>query len=87
MVQQYSFNTPQRQGFSSVTGSPNAPVQQVEVPRKVPDAPQLETHITFVNAKKDGKLWIKHETRIIDWKPFKYYETAVARAFAENAKR
>ena len=57
----------------------SAPIQLETPPKKEPDAPKVETRIDIVAGKKDGKIWVKHQTIITDWKPASYYEAAVAR--------
>lgn len=56
-------------------------------PKKDKDTPQVETKIDFIVAKKDGRLWVKHQTIITDWKAVAYYETAIARKRAESVVR
>lgn len=80
----------QQQGRVPVQVQYPQQVQQVSVPttggpvpQKKEDRTTVETRIDFIVAKKDGKLWVKHQTIITDFKPFSYYQTAVA---AKQAK-
>lgn len=63
-----------------------SPISQGVPPKKEPDTPKVETHIEFIISKKDGKLWIKHETRIVDWKPILYYEKGIQNAVQRKQK-
>lgn len=58
-----------------------------ETPKREPDVPKIETHISAVIAKKDGKLWIKHQTTITDWKPLGYYEKVIETATKKASER
>lgn len=68
MVERYSFKKEARTD------------EEQAAPKREPDVPTMETHISAVVARKDGKLWIKHQTVITDWKPVTYYEKVVMTA-------
>ena len=59
------------------------PASNDSPPKKQPDTPKIETHIGFFKSRKDGKVWVKHQIVITDWKPVLYYEKGVASAEAK----